>query len=104
MRVIKIVRYGMNSPEESYRAVLDSPFDELARSESAIPRVRVPIEVRPPVSHPRLIVGVTKPDGESAELRASITGPIGGKAALTFHVMDDPLPLGSDIELLRYEI
>ena len=107
MRVIRAERSSLTHPTESgCRVLLDWPDLELYQKEHEIPRVRVPIEVRPPVAYPRLMVSVIKPNGEYSERRASIDSwGDTKKAVLIIRTSGDELiPLDSDVNLLRYEI
>ena len=106
MRVLRVERSSLKHPVESWcRVLLDWPSVELYRREHSIPRVRAPIEARPPVAYPRLMVSLTKPDGEYSERRANIDGWGQLKAALIIQAGDEELiPVGSDVVLLRYEV
>lgn len=106
MIVIQTEKHYLRRPvEPGCRVKLEWPRIELYQKEHEIPRVRVPVEVRPPVSCPRLMVSVKKPDGEYSERRAEIDDWGNSFAALIIKTEEDEIiPLGSDVEMLRYEI
>ncbi len=106
MKVINIRKSRLSHPTAfGYRVLCNWPALEVLRKEREIPRLRVPIEIRPPVAWPRLMVGVTKPNGEYSERRAEIDSVYSdGKAALIIEAAGDTIPIGSEVELLRYEI
>ena len=94
--------------------LLDCTYLELIREDGKIPRPnisnkRVEGNKKNPKCKERmcLIIGVTKPDGEFSEVKASIimVNPLDAIGSLSIYPPDVNLvPPNSKIELLRYEI
>lgn len=95
-------------------AVLDCTYLELIKLEAKIPRPKFSkkmIKGNKKNSQMKetscLIIGVTKPNGEFSEVKASINmlHPLDAKGSLTIYPPDLTLvPVNSEIELLRYDI